>query len=891
MTPPRWSRRLLEILTRADLRDALLDDLDEAFARQVAARGRARARRWYRRQCVRSVPSLMALRRQSIASSDAPGLLARIRVATGPAIRHAFRRLRATPGFTTAAVATLGLALAANLATFALVDAVLIHPLPYADADRLVDVGHWTPGLGQARAGQAHGGWTFYRRENRTFTSMAVYNQNMVNLTGGGVAAERVNISMVSPDFFPTLGVAPLHGRVWGGDDEGPHAPLVVVLSYQLWTRRYGGDPAIVGQAIEVNGLPRQVAAVMPAGFAFPTPDVELWMREGFDPNETRFGDLAYGSVGRLKPGVTVAQAEADLNALASRLPEQFSDVRQWSRNGAPLRARVEPLKAVVVGDMSRSLLVALGAAALMLILSGANVANLFLIRSERRLRDTGICRALGASPWALFLTNLAESSLVAAGGGAFAAVLVPAALRLLSVRAAQFLPRVDETHLGARSWIWLGLLMVSASLVLAAVAHWRSRHARAHDVGRGLSASRSRVAMRHTLAAVQVALALALLVGAGLLGRSFWNLITEPLGFESARIETFETDLPFRGYSKFADVARFYQTMLERVRALPGVEAAGAVSDLPLSGYTIKRYLNSDVVIDRPGQSPDEVRGVRWKLATPGYFETVRIPIVRGHWFSPGDRFDASIIPIVVSQSFARRLGGDAIGRRLHHVDDPRWCTVVGIVGNVRDDDVRSDMSDAVYVPVLDQTFSNPFNPSTMQVAIRVSGRPEAIVPDIRAIVSSIDSKVPVADVQTLDAIVARARARDAFIASLVGMTAALAVLVGMVGLYATFAYTVSLRRHELSIRVALGATIARLAADVARPALVLVGAGLLCGGLMAWLASRAIGSLLFGVGTHDGLTFVLAAVLVGGVSLVAIAGSLRRLRFVNAVQALQPE
>ena len=892
MTPPPWSRAILRAFCRGDLRDAILDDLDEVYTREVHARGVRRARWWYRGQVIRSVPSLVRLRSQRTSTSPRFGLSRRLAVTIEPATRHALRRLRATPGFAAATMAALGLALSANLIAFTLVDSILIHPLRFPHADELVDVGHRTPGLGQARAGQSHGGWLFYRRESTSFAALGVYNQNVVNLTGGDVAPERVNISMVSPDFFRALDVAPLYGRVLGEGEEGPNVSVAAILSYGLWTRRYGADPTLVGRSIEINGVRRSVIGVMPPDFAFPSPDVQLWIREGYNPNEARFGELAYGSVGRLKPGITAAQAEAELNALVPRLPDLYSDVRALWLNGTPLRARVEPLQNVLVGDTSASLWIALAAAGLMLILTGANVANLFLIRSERRLRETGICLALGASGWALLLTSFAESVLVCLGGAALAVVVVPAALRLLAAHAAGILPRIDELRVGPRGWLWLALLVAASSIVLALVAHWRSKGATLHDAGRGLSASRARARARHALAAVQVALAFALVAGAGLLGRSFWNLATTDIGFDSTHVQTFQIDLPFRGYDGFDGSARFYHSLLNQLRAIPGVVSAGGVTDLPLSGYTVKKYLDSLVFVDRPGQAPDEVRGVHWKLATAEYFDALRIPIKAGHWFAPGDHFDPSDMPLVVSANFARRhLGDRALGQRIRHYADPRWCTVVGVVGDVRDDDLRGEPAEAVYVPVLDQTIATPFNPSTLQVAVRTTGSTAAIVPLARRIVNALDPKLPLAEVQTLDAIVARARARDAFITSIVATTATLAVMLGMIGLYAALAYSVSLRRHELSIRVALGATIARLTADIARPAVALVGAGLAAGLAFAWVITRAIGSLLFAVDVHDGATFAAAGVAVLVVALLAVTGSLRRLRRVNAVEALKAQ
>ncbi|HET9370345.1 MAG TPA: FtsX-like permease family protein, partial [Vicinamibacterales bacterium] len=541
--------------------------------------------------------------------------------------------------------------------------------------------------------------------------------------------------------------------------------------------------------------------------------------------------------------------------------------------------------------EASSPLWVTLAAAALVLVLGGANVTNLFLIRSEQRAREVGISRALGATSRHLFATLLAEAALIAAAAGTIAVPIAMFALNLVLARARGLLPRLDAVAIDAAALAGLALVAALTALLLAAAGLWRSRGVTLRETARGSSAAPARTHVRLVLSSLQVALAFALVVTATLLVRSVWNLVHLDKGFSADRALTFEIALPYRGYETFRKNADYHRTLLERLRMLPGVEAAGAVSDLPLSGFTLKRFLDSFVFVERPGQAPLEVNGVNWKLATPGYFDAMRIPVLNGRWVRPDEHFDDTF-PIVVSDGFARRhLGASPLGQRIRHYADPHWWTVIGVVGDVRDDGLRATPADAAYAPVLDQEKGAPFTAGSLTHVVRTSVPPESVVPSVRAAVAALDSRVPLAEMQTMDAVVSRSMARDALVLALVTVAAGLAIVMGVVGLYGALAYSIAQQRRELGIRLALGATAGRLRRDVTRVPAVAIVAGVLTGTILAWLSGRLLAGLLFGVEAGDAATYAASATILLATCAVAVALSLRGLRRVSPLEALRSE
>jgi predicted permease len=883
--PPRFCRRLVASLAPPDLAGSFVDDLDEAWRRLADRAGHRRAARWYRFQAMRAIVTLSRIRLDRRRSRSGAG---RGSSALRAGLRLAWRRTIAAPGSAFAVVLTLALAFTANLAVFALLYGVLLAPLPYPDPGALVDVGHRTPGIGIPRAGQSQGAWFLYRRAGTSFEAIGIYNENVVNLTDGGSDAEQVPIAMISADVLEALRVKPMLGAFTAADD-GPTAPPSVLISHDLWARRYGADPQLVGRPIEINGSPRIVLGVMPPGFAFPNRGTAIWMRQGFDPAEARFGELVYGSVARLRPGVTPRQAEEELNRLIESLPSVYADVRpDWIRESR-LAARVEPLKDVLVGGVSGTLWLAFAAALVVLLLSAANVANLFLIRAERRRREVGICRALGATSRHVLATFAAEALLLA---GAAAAIALPAgraAVVGLVAATGALLPRADRVDVGMPALAYLAGVAIATAALLAAGAFWRSRRATIAGAGRALSSSRAESRTRDALSAGQVALAFVVICAAGLLGRSFANLAGLDLGFDPHQVTTFELSVPRRSATSFDRAAGFYHELIARLESHPAVERAGAITDLPLSGFTIKPYLDSLVFVDTGAGGRLEAHGVNWKIATPGYFDAMGIALLAGRWFAPGDHFDATS-PAVVSRSFARRHLGDApLGRRIRHYAARQPSTVVGVVADVRDDALRGEPAEAVYVPVLDQTEGDPFVPRSMSLAVRARTDADDLPAVIREAVRAMDARVPVAALASMDAIVDRALARDRLALALVGLAAALATLVGLVGLYAALAFAIAARRPEFGVRLALGARTRDLAATMSRRAMATIAVGLAAGAAIAWLSAGAIGGLLFGVTPYDPLTWAAAAAGLVATAFAAAALSLRRLGAISPIEVLR--
>jgi predicted permease len=727
-----------------------------------------------------------------------------------------------------------------------------------------------------------------YRRLSRSFETIGIYNDNVVNLTGTDLEPEQVRIAMTSFEVFEALGVQPVLGRLPGQDDD-PNAPTPTLLSWGLWQRRYGGDPSIVGRSIEINGRPRPVTAVMPKSFAFPSPETQVWMRQGYDERERRIGEFVNGSVARLRPGVTIAEAEAELNAIIARMPEALTDVRADWLASSGLAARVEPLRHAMVGGARAPLALTLAAATLVLLLAGANVANLFLIRAEQRSQEIGVCRALGASSRHLFLAFLAEAVIACTVAAGFALLLSRFAVSRIVRQASGLIPRAEEIGVGGVGVAWLAGLVVLTALVLALAGFWRSRGVSLRDPGRRVSSDPAHTRARAWLSGAQVALAFAALCAASLLLRSYWNLTNLDPGFHAPQVVAFDISLPFRGYDTFAKTAAFHGTLDARIGALPEVASAGATFGLPIARSELKQFLDSVVFIERPGQAPLEVADVNWRLATPGYFATMGIPIRAGRWFAPGDHFDASF-PIVVSESFARRRLGDApLGRRLRHFADPNLWTVVGVVGDVHDDGLRAGASETAYVPVLDQTRATPYIASNMTHVVRTTGSTDALIPAVRGIVRQIDPNVPIARVRLMTDIVAESVAGDALILSLVASAAGLAVLVGLVGVAAAMSYTITARRREFGIRLALGATPMRLRGAVLGRACAVALSGVAAGALIVVLASALLESVLFGVRPIDPPTYVASAAGLGVAAAVALLLSSRGLARIQPVEILK--
>jgi len=814
-------------------------------------------------------------------------------------LRYALRTLRRSPGFTTVALLTIAIGIGANTAVFSLVNAVLIQPLPYREPERLVAVGHTAPGLGILKAGQSEATFLHYQQHNRVFDAIAVYNENVVNLSGG-TGPERVPVAMVTPSFFSILGASPALGRLFSPDDARPdaHQVPVVVLSHGLWRRQFGGDRDIIGRTVRLNEVPREVIGVLNPGLEFPR-RTEIWYLSSPNPAAPVVSLLAFSSIARLKRGVSPEAAQTDLNRLIPSITDAYPNASRLLE-GARLRAVVTSLRDESVGDVATALWVLLGATGFVLLIACANVANLFLVRAEHRQKEVAVRAALGAARGNLARHALAESVLLAVPGGILGVAMADAVVYVVVAFGPTNIPRLDEARIDGWVWVFAAGLSIVAALALAAIPTLRcstfNLAAALQEGLRSISGGPRRERARRALVASQVALALALLTGAGLMVRTFRHLSAIDPGFDPHGVLTMELALPATPYHTYQASAHLWYALLERVRALPGVEAAGAVSDLPLRGETMKRYYDTPLDVEgSPGGDEALSTMVGMRFFLPGYIETMRIPMVGGRGLDPQGRADEPT-PVLASSALGHRFfrGGVAIGRRLHVRRMPssqQWNTVVGVVGDVRDGAIQEEPPLLLYVPVLNRSVAETFNPTHMSLVIRARVPPLSLTGAVRAIVHDLDPDLPIANVQPMERIVADSTARTTFTMLLLLIAAVVALFLGAIGIYGVVSYTVTQRTREIGVRVALGARPLDVSCLVVRQGIAITLAGLVVGVLVALGLTRYLGSLLFGVKSSDPVTFATAVILLLVIAVVASYLPARRAARVGPMVALRYE
>ncbi|HSS52581.1 MAG TPA: ABC transporter permease, partial [Thermoanaerobaculia bacterium] len=625
-------------------------------------------------------------------------------------VRSLFRGFRSSPGFLVVVLFTLAVGIGATAAIFTVVNAVLIRPLPYPEPERLVAVWNRAPGMHLDQFEHSEGSYLVYRRHNHVLEDLGIYGSGSVTLTGGD-RPERVEAAGVTASIFSVLRVRPFLGRMLQEADGLPGAEPVTVLSHELWQRRYGGRRDVLGQVLQLDGVTTRVVGVMPADFRFPSVQTKLWQPLIIDPAKPVVGNFSYTAVGRLKPGVTRSRAARELSSLVFWIAEDYGerDVSRGMIASVKLSVLVHSLRDDLVGDVERVLWLLLGSVGIILVIACANVANLFLVRAEGRQREVALRTALGASRRDVARLFLSESIAIALMAGALGLGLAAAGVRLLVRLEPQGIPRLDEIGVDGPVLAFTVAVSVLAGLVCGGLALLRFGRPEMvpalKEGGRGGSAGRERLWTRAALVVVQMALALVLLVGSGLMAKSFWRLRDVNPGFNPQGVLTLRLYLPLARYPDPPSAARFNQQLLEKVRALPGVAAAGTVSILPLSGGNSNSgYVMEDFPLPKDTVPP--LLGTRF--TSPGYFEAMRIPLAAGHTFErldPGRRSG----DVVVSQALAEHFwpGKSALGKRLMNgisKEKHPWYTIVGVVGSVRDLGLDKKPLEAVYLPLLGQ-------------------------------------------------------------------------------------------------------------------------------------------------------------------------------------------
>jgi predicted permease len=802
---------------------------------------------------------------------------------------YGLRMMRRTPGFTLIAVLTLALGIAVNTAIFSVVNAVLLRPLPYKDPAQLVLVQESLPKLGW-NFGGISGAETFdYIAGNESFSELASYTTLNLNLTGEH-EAQRVQAASVSPSLFPLLGVSPLMGRTFAPDEDKPGSHLIV-LSSALWRRNFGADPNIIGQVVKLDEKPYTIIGVMPERMQFPYTDqtfadpVELWLPLVLNDDErvSRANNLQYGLIGRLKTGVTLASAQANMESVAARFQQQYPDIYQGD---VVIVASVVNLEQHTVRNVRPFLLLLLIATGLVLLIACANVANLLLSRAAARRKEIAIRAALGAGTLRIVRQLLAESLSLAACGGAIGLLLAVWAIDLIRKFGPADVPRLAEAGL---DWRVLGftLLVTLVTGVLFGLAP-ALQSARLNlneaikDAGRGSSAAEG-ARLRGLLVMAETAVALVLLVGAALLINSFVRLLRVPPGFNPEGVIVARTELPKARYPEAERGKLVYKQVLERLAALPGVQAVGVANNLPLTGEWQIGF--------RPeGSSENTVYTAQSTWVSNDYFRAMGIALLKGRTFTDNDRADSPPV-IVVNEAMARTIWPDqeVIGKRIRWGGWNRdgWLQVVGVVNDVKLASLEAEDKPLIYMP----TFQIPRLRREAVFIVRTTGDPASLIAAVRHEINQVDADLPVYDLRTMNQVIAGSVAQRRFVMLLLVVFAVAALLLAAVGLYGVTAYAVTQRTQEIGIRMALGAQPRDIAKLVVGQSLMLTLIGVTVG-LMASLAlTRLMSSLLFGVSATDPATFVMIPLLLVMVSLVAGYLPARRAVKVDPMVALRYE
>lgn len=803
-------------------------------------------------------------------------------------LRYSFRSLSRSPGLALAALLALGLGVGATAAIYTVVDAVLLEPLPYPEPDELVILIDSNPEAGFPRFAASPPNYADWKEQARSFEAMAALSRANLVLNAPGADPERISGARVSDGFFAALGREPLHGRRFTPEEDLPGGEPVAILGHGLWTRRFGGDPGIVGRTVTVDGEARRVVGVMPEGFQFPR-EVDLWLPLAIEIDPQQRGAHYLSVLARLEDGVDLAAAQAEMTGIAARLEEAYPDANAgWTVN-------VHGLHDLMVEDI-RPVLQVLGAAVLaVLLVVCANVANLLLVRAARREREMAVRTALGAGRGRLAVQLLTETLLLALGGGLLGLVVGVWGTRALVAMNADDIPRAGEIGLDPSVFFFTLAVALTAGLLagLAPVVH-SARADLQGSLKEGTSGagegSRARL-LRRGLVLAEVAIAVVLLVAAGLLIRSLLGMSSISPGFEAEGVLTARVSLPEASYPGDPEIEAFYRRLGERLDAIPGVESSGAGFPLALTGAG---YFLSYYVEGRPEPPPQEVPSAGIRFVTPGYLETLKVPLLAGRGITEADRQGSRPVALVDRAMAERTWPGESpLGARITFsgvdAEEEDWMEVVGVVGNVRHADLGTDPEAQIYLPMAQAPFD------TATLLLRTTGDPEALTTAVRDAVRAVDPSLPVFRVSTLEDVVSASLADQRFSATLLGVFAGLALVLASLGVYGVISYSVAQRSRELGLRMALGARRDGVLKLVIGQGMVLVvvgvGAGVVLSFVASFVASRLLRSLLHEVGTADPLTYVAVPAVLLAVGLLATLVPALRATRVDPIVALRTE
>ncbi|MDQ3120224.1 MAG: ABC transporter permease [Verrucomicrobiota bacterium] len=816
-------------------------------------------------------------------------------------IRYGLRQLLKNPGFTIVAVLTLALGIGANTAIFSVVNALLLKPLPFPAADELVAFG-----MTNTRHSEVHihlGSLSYpdffdFREQNRTLANLAIYRDRQFAITGEAGATSLRGLKS-SAEFFDVLGVKPIIGRNFARSDEeagGGAGGFKIILSQDFWQKHFGGDQNVIGRTIELDRRQFTIIGVLPAGFQFPiqADPIEFYVTfaedaataDGSKPQTEQRGSHSLEAVARLKSGVTIAQAQSDLGTIAANLEKQFPD------SNTDFGVAFKLLREELIGDVRTALYVLFGAVLCVLLIANANVANLLLARASVRGKEMALRAALGASRLRIVRQLLTESVLLSGLGGVGGLLLAQWGTEALIRTVPQNIPRISTIELDGVVLVFTLLISLATGVIFGLVPAWQASRV---DLNTSLkSGSRSggggerKGRLRNGLVIAEVALALVLLICAGLLIQSFARLGKVQPGLQTERLLTARVQLPDLAYPKNENVIAFFEQFLPRVRALPGVESASAIVPLPLSGSNMVTTFDDAEHPLPDGQRP----GAPIRIIGTEYFRTMGIPPRQGRVFDGSDRFETAPV-VILNERFAQKFfpGQNALGKRImpgFAADDTgeKMREIVGVVGNVKHLASKNEDSPEMYVPQTQIPFS------IMLLVIRTSvSDPAALTSAVRKELAKMDSSIPLTSIRVFDEYITRSLARPRFNALLLSIFATVALLLTAIGIYGVMAYSVTQRTNEIGIRIALGAAKASIFRLIVGQAMLLVAISLAIGLAGAFAATRLLSSLLFGVGTWDPATFGAIVLLISAVSFLATWLPARRAANVDPIIALRSE
>ena len=819
-------------------------------------------------------------------------------------LRHAWRSLRRTPAFTVTVVLTLVIGIGAAVAIFAVVNGVLLRPLPYGDPERLVGTWHALPGVNISKANQTSGTYFTYQRFAQTIESIGLSQEGAVNVSepGGAGEPQRLASGTITATLIPTLRVSPLLGRNFTEAEDRPNGPEVVIIGERLWRNRFAADPGIIGRTMDVNGLAREIVGVMPGRFRYPAAETQLWFPMRLDPNASFSGGFNYNGIARLKPGMTVQAAQREFTAVLPRLVELYpllvpgvsSQVLLDQARPSPL---LVPLRQDQTEAIARTLWMVAAAAGLVLLVACANVANLVLVRADSRQRELAVREALGAGRARVLAHFLGESALLAAIAAALGLIVAWIAVRALVVAGPAGIPRLEELSIDATTVLFaVAVATVAAGITSVIPALRIGRVPLFHALregGRGGTAGKSQHRLRGAMVAVQIALALVVLAGSGLLVRTFQRLNAVRPGFEAERVATFWLSLPRARYANDSALVRFWTTVTERVAALPGVQSVGLSSRLPLLPYGMNR--NPFYAEDDPTTETQIPPLQLYTVADGAYFRTMGIPLVAGR---PFDRLgvqragEAIISQRTAEQFWKDPTGRAAIGKRFRSLPNSPWYTIVGVVGDARDTALAAAPAQTVYFPVSadrDTLFSQ--GQRTLALVVRTAGEPTTVIKPVQGAIRELDPTLPTFEVRPMTAVMRASMAQLSFTIAMLGAAAGVTLLLGAIGLYGVMAYLVTLRTRELGVRIALGAQPRAVAAMMTRQGLLLTVFGIGGGLVLFALVARFLRAFLFGVAPGDPVALAAAALVLVGVATLASWIPARRAARVDPADTLRAE